>query len=101
LVIVASVVGNLFEMPTCASPECGSIGRPFQACGRCKQRRYCGSHCLKPVKQKLFEVLDNNSSSADVSDDVTIEVYPPCMELIASVVNASGSAVEGDENNNS
>lgn len=40
-------------MVICATPDCGTPGRPFPACDLCKGRAYCGSHCLYNIPADL------------------------------------------------
>ncbi len=92
-------------MPSCASPECGVFGRPFPACGRCKQRLYCGSHCLKTVQRRLFEIEDNinqlsgNNGVAISDNDETIEVCPPCFQTAQGAIRKCSSLDENDVDN--
>lgn len=70
-------------MAICATPGCGNPGRPFPACGMCRGRLYCGSPCLKPVKQYLVSEMNGTTRDADSAenDDTTVDICPICMEL--------------------
>ncbi len=77
------------EMVLCATVDCGTPGRPFPQCDYCKQRRYCGSHCLVAVTAELIEVVRNRKASDDASpiNEESLEklrnclvICPPCLE---------------------
>lgn len=73
-------------MGICATPECGTPGRPFPACSICKQRRYCGSHCLKQIrKTETVELVLNEDGDMQFVDLKEGNLLcPPCVQRIKS-----------------
>lgn len=84
-------------MGICATPECGTPGRPFPACSVCKQRRYCGSHCLKQIHNA--ETMEMVQDSGDVQSVELKEgdlLCPPCVLRIQKTSNTSSVDFDSD-----
>lgn len=85
-------------MGICATPDCGVPGRPFPQCDFCKQRRYCGSHCLVTVTSELIEMIQkatqsNVAGDEDGTNDELIEklrhcsvICPPCLNKLRPTI---------------
>lgn len=86
-------------MVLCATIDCGTPGRPFPQCDYCKQRRYCGSHCLVAVTAELIEEVINRKVSDDTSESIEklrscSVICPPCLERFQKEKN---DILEGED----
>lgn len=95
-------------MVTCATPTCGLPGRPFAACGMCKQRRYCSSCSFELTPHLVEQVTTNSSNCIDEEKrlcksviDVlkscsSISICPPCYDTISPFIISESTSDVSD-----
>lgn len=94
-------------MVICATPGCGTPGRPLAACDMCQGRLYCGSHCLIPIQPRLLQqIIRGNENHVNAEERLSQNVIdrlracsticPPCYSNFSIFV--SSDFAEDDEN---
>lgn len=94
-------------MVICATPGCGTPGRPLAACDMCQGRLYCGSHCLIPIQPRLLQqIIRGNENHVNAEERLSQNVIdrlracskicPPCYSNFSIFV--SPDFAEDDKN---
>ena len=86
------------SMGICRTPNCGTPGRPFPACSICKQRVYCGSHCLVDIHKDQLLTTTDSDGAATFQIKCGDSVCPPCYEIWFPAEPAAEPEETDDEN---